>query len=198
MAVDVAGADRDEWQEQLIQALNGDRESLGRLCEGYLRSKTYSYALALLKNAQDAEDIVQSVFTWLVEHHGSIRKHSLESFEAFVMRMTKNACLDYLRKQKYTQPIAPDHQIADVTDQEVSRHEIIEILQTAVRDLSAEDQTLFTMRVLEEYSYQQIAERTGIKLTTIFYRCRMMFGKFLEHSDLRAYWEDSIKGDKHS
>lgn len=139
MAVDVE--DRDEWQEQLIRALKGDRESLGRLCEGYLKSKTYAYALSLLKNAQDAEDIVQSVFTWLVEHHGRIRKHSLESFEAFVMRMTKNACLDCLRKQKYTQPIALDHQIADVTGQDVARHEIVEVLQAVVRELSPEDKS---------------------------------------------------------
>lgn len=196
MVVDVA--DRDEWQEELSRALDGDREALGRLCEGYLKSKTYAYALTLLKNAQDAEDIVQSVFTWLVEHHGCIRKHSLESFEAFVMKMTKNACLDYLRKQKITEPIAPEHQIADVTGQDLTRHEIIAVLQIAIRELSAEDQELFTMRVLEEYSYQQIAEQTGIKLTTIFYRCRMMFKKFLENSDLRAYWEETIKGDNRS
>ncbi|GAK56529.1 DNA-directed RNA polymerase specialized sigma subunit [Candidatus Vecturithrix granuli] len=70
MTVDVS--DKEEWQEELSRALNGDREALGRLCEGYIRSKTYAYTLNILKNAQDAEDIVQSIFAWLVEHHGRI------------------------------------------------------------------------------------------------------------------------------
>jgi DNA-directed RNA polymerase specialized sigma24 family protein len=62
------------------------------------------YIRLFYEKPDDAEDIVQDVFERLLEFHSKIRKHTLASFEACVIKMTKNACIDFLRTQKYMEP----------------------------------------------------------------------------------------------
>ncbi len=62
-------------------------EQFGRLCQEYLRPKIYPFALTLLRNRDDAEDVVQEVFARLLTHYQRIRKRALASFEAFVITL---------------------------------------------------------------------------------------------------------------
>lgn len=182
---------KDDWQEILNKALGGDPEALGILCQDYLKPKVYAVAMNMLKNPQDAEDTVQDVFARLLEHRGKIRKHALDSFESFVIRITKNACIDFLRKRKSTEPVAEGHRVQETTKEEIIRKEIVELLCATIHNILSEDeQKIFEMKAIQELPYRIIAESMGVKLTTLHAQYRKLLMKIGENADLRAYWND--------
>ena len=67
-----APAGKEAWQEVLNRALEGDIQQLGRLCQEYLKPKLYPFALTLLKNSHDAEDVVQDAFARLLTNYQRI------------------------------------------------------------------------------------------------------------------------------
>ena len=75
---------------------------------------------------------------------------------------------------------------------EVTRQAILETLcRTIQSDLNEDERRIFAMKVLEEQSYREISEQTGVKLTTIYYHYHQILLKIHQNSDLRAYWEES-------
>jgi len=93
------------WQDLLNRAMEGDADAFGALWQEYLSPKRlYPYALQLLGNSYDAEDVVQSMFAYLFErsYYRKIKKRSLNSFEGYVRKMTYNMYVNHLRKQKQT------------------------------------------------------------------------------------------------
>ena len=181
-----------DWQEMLQQAFDGDPEALGMLWQDYLRPKLYPFVLQRLKNPHDAEDIVQDVFERLLKHYQKMRKQTLESFVAFVIIMAKNACIDLLRKRKQTEPLDETHQIGNTMQPEVARQAILETLCRTIQSaLNEDERRIFAMKVLEERSYREISEQTGVKLTTIYYHYHQILLKIHQNSDLLAYWEES-------
>ena len=190
MVSDTSG--KDEWQEILNKALEGDSEALGILCQDYLQPKVYAFAMNMLKNPQDAEDTVQDVFARLLENRGKIRNHVLDSFEAFVIRITKNACIDYSRKHKYTELIAEEHRVQETTKEEIAQKEILTLLCATIHNkLSEDEQKIFEMKAIEELPYRTISESTGVKLTTLYAQYQRLLMKIGENDDLLAYWNDS-------
>lgn len=63
-----------------------------------VKDKLYRLAYLLLQDKEDAEDILQEVCLKLWT--GNDKINSYRSFEAFSMCMTKNLCLDHLKKIK--------------------------------------------------------------------------------------------------
>jgi RNA polymerase sigma-70 factor, ECF subfamily len=69
------------------------------------KDRIFNYSLWMVKNRHDAEDITQEVLLKIWKHASSVKK---ESFPAWVIRITHNLCIDYIRKRKvrikYEQP----------------------------------------------------------------------------------------------
>ncbi|MBT8386878.1 MAG: sigma-70 family RNA polymerase sigma factor, partial [Ignavibacteria bacterium] len=61
------------------------------------KNRIYNYALYMLRNRMDAEDITQEVMirTWQ-----NINKFKFNAARAWIMRTTHNLCIDYLRKNQ--------------------------------------------------------------------------------------------------
>ena len=181
---------KDDWQEILRMALQGgDAAALGRLCQDYLRPKAYPFAVSILKNSHDAEDTVQEVFMRLIANVHRIRNHGLESFEAFVITMTKNACIDFKRKQKCTEPLTEEHHVGNSTGEDIARHDFLErVCWRIQRELSPEEQWILELKVLEELPYRVIAEQTGIPQTTLYVYYQTILKKLDRNGELRDYW----------
>ncbi len=83
---------------QLIQkAKSGDRSALEMLISRYL-SFVYTRAFLYVKQVADAEDITQEVFVKVWEHLKKI--DSSKNFKAWLGEITKNRCLDFLKKKR--------------------------------------------------------------------------------------------------
>ena len=63
-----------------------------------LGNKLHRYAAGILKDIQDAEDIVQEIFLKLLNMQDKLDE--VQNIDAFTFRMTRNLCLDRLRASR--------------------------------------------------------------------------------------------------
>lgn len=181
-----------DWQEVLIRALDGDQQALGALCQEYMQPRIRPLILQRVRHWQDAEDLTQQVFEKVVQHASRIRQRSLRSFEAFVIIVARNACIEFWRK-RLNDPVsrqsasdAPDDRSRP--DRAFERDELTELLNTAVEgQLSEDERELLVMRILLDWSFRKIEEQTGISVSTLHARYQRALQKLGEAPDVAAY-----------
>lgn len=132
---------------------------------------------------EDAENITQDVFADLWERQNSI--DAIENINAYLFRLVKNRCLDYLKRklseQKYVENMQTTFEIElNLKLQSLDRFEICNIsegndaevlVRTAINSLPKRCREIFLMSRLEGLKYREIAERLGISVNTV--ECQM-------------------------
>ena len=101
-----------ELQPLLNRALEGDEDAFETLWCRYLEPrKVFPYALKLLKNRSDAEDLTQDIFVHLFDHkhYCAITSRDMPGFTRYVCVMVYNMALDLFRKRKHTRFIITAH-----------------------------------------------------------------------------------------
>jgi RNA polymerase sigma-70 factor (ECF subfamily) len=130
----------------------------------------FSYAYRILRNRDDSEDAVQEVL--LKIWNMGKRSDKYASIKALSMTMTRNHCIDRLRKYKNNEA---GKQIEDILYLEPgpSPLEQIEIKETGVilkeiiNGLPENYRELIQLREIRGLEYEEIAELTGMKINAI-------------------------------
>ena len=79
------------------------------------KNRVYSYAIYMLKNRMDADDITQEVFIRLWKN---IDNFNMGSAASYIMKITHNLCLDYIRKNKLS--LSREHAIDEIFEETYS------------------------------------------------------------------------------
>jgi RNA polymerase sigma-70 factor (ECF subfamily) len=66
------------------------------------QSRVYAVALQYVRNPDDARDVAQDIFVKLYQRLGTFRGH--ETFLPWLLRLSRNACIDHLRRRKARPP----------------------------------------------------------------------------------------------
>ena len=121
----------------------------------------FSICLRLVGNRQDAEDITQDVMLKLFSKLGSFEGRS--SFKTWLVRVTRNACKDWLKKKaiskQYAEALAREPQEQSKIEYEEDR--VIGLLQ----ELSPADREILTLRFVADFSLAEIADTTDLGLS---------------------------------
>lgn len=131
--------------------------------------KLLRFATRFLHNEDEARDVVQDVFLKLWQRKETLDE--VENIEAFAMRMTRNRCLDVIRANK-TVPIDEDTD-RRLKAKTIDVHSKVELGESAaqikllIRKLPDLQQNVMHMRDIEQLSYDEIAEATGLKRNAI-------------------------------
>ena len=137
-----------------------------------LASQFYRRALALLGNAQDAEDAVQDTYLKLWDQ--SARLNMLENPEAFMQTVLRNVCLNMLRRRRSEN----DLDEMDFLPEEGGRIERMEqrgTLRMLLELLTPKARRMVTLRHVGDYSFAEMAALTGdseANIRTILSRAR--------------------------
>jgi RNA polymerase sigma-70 factor (ECF subfamily) len=125
------------------------------------------YAFTILKDEDEAEDIVQSMFVKLWERREDLDiKHTLKSY---LFRSVYNQCLNQLEhkavKNKYqsynrNMPFDVEHPV-------VFPEELDNKIKQAIGMLPPQCRTIFMMSRYEEMRHTEIAEKLNISVNTI-------------------------------
>jgi len=132
----------------------------------------YYTALRVTGNSADAEDVLQTVFTKLLD--GGPALDAAWSPGAYLRRAAANAAIDLLRRRKTRR----ESDVGDVREPELdyigSREEahddsvaLKKRLRDALARLPAENAELFVLCYLEGYSYDELAEMLRIERGTV-------------------------------
>ncbi|SMD00619.1 RNA polymerase sigma-70 factor [Pedobacter nyackensis] len=130
----------------------------------------YAYAYVILKDEDDAEEIVQNMFLKFWEKRDLLTVQS--SLKAYLYKCVYNDSLNFLKHQKIKtkyQDFAT-YTMNHENEPASSKIEMTELtfnLNIALNRLPEQCRTIFQMSRFEELKYKEIAERLGLSVKTI-------------------------------
>lgn len=139
------------------------------------KKKVYNYAVYMLKNQMDAEDITQEV---LIRTWQNIDGFNFLAAKAWIMRTTHNLCIDYLRRNRsiYHREIQLEEDIHDEiadseikSNPEISLDKIIseDLIKEAIENLPERLRSVFVLYELQQFKYKEISEMLDIPINTV-------------------------------
>jgi len=133
------------------------------------------YALRILGDADDAEDVVEDAFlkTW----QGLEAGMEIENFKSYLYRAVHNECVGFLRKKKDTVGV---DLIPDVGDEAVDTSERDAKIWAAVDRLPDKCREIFLMSKRDGLSNEEIAEELSISVKTVKNQLTKAFGRLRE------------------
>jgi RNA polymerase sigma-70 factor (ECF subfamily) len=134
----------------------GDEGAFAEILKRYQKC-VYRFAYQFLGDEIEAFDIAQESFLRVYELSSNF--HPKGSVRFLIMRITKNLCIDFVRRKK---PVFTDSP-PDITNGETSctallQKEVSNILATAIQELPENQKTAVLLRHMEEMNYAEIAE----------------------------------------
>jgi len=115
----------------------------------------FALCLGVLGNVHDAEDLAQDAMLRGLSEIKKLRK--AEHFEAWILRIAKNLCIDFIRRQKRVRLGTAQHLVQP-------RHRVNENhdLHQAIRQLPLELRVPLVMYYFDERNAKSIAQRLNI------------------------------------
>lgn len=158
---------------------------------GQLSSKLYRFAFRILRNQEEAEDTAQEV---LIKLWGMGKKlDSYRNIDALAATMTKNYCIDQIRKQKH---IFQNYDYAQNMDLKsdspldlMERTESDKIIKTIIEKMPEQFKILIQFRDIEGMEYDEIAEKTGQNINTI--RVTLSRARALLRNEYKIYFNEN-------
>lgn len=114
--------------------------------------------LSYCGNSDLAEDLLQETFITVWKNLENFRSES--KISTWIYRIAVNTCLLSLNKTKKENFVSTE-KLSNIQDEETDEQEKITILHKSISELKEADRIIITL-VLEEKSYEEIAEITGI------------------------------------
>jgi RNA polymerase sigma-70 factor (ECF subfamily) len=140
-------------------------------------NNVYRFALSLSRNTHIAEDVVQDSFERLWIHHGEI---AFEKARSFLFSTAHNRTIDIFRKEK--RMIETDEFKSDASVSEDQYSDLKEVLNEAVGKLNDIQRSVVLLRDYEGYTYQDIAEVTGLtesQVKVYIFRARKFLKQYI-------------------
>lgn len=170
-----------EIDRQLIErAQAGDAGAFRRLVERHQR-RAYAIAFALLRDEEDAREIVQEAFIRV--YRGLSHFHGGSSFFTWLYRIVTNLSIDLMRRPSRRE--RPAAELAEPSESDelptaareltdpyhaLERSELRAAIQKALDELPPYHRGVIVMRELEGMSYEEMASAMGVSKGTIMSR----------------------------
>jgi len=133
-----------------------------------LRGNLLHVAKKMLDNENDAEDLVQEVFLKLWYLRDTLHKYN--SIPAFAVTMIKNLCIDRLRirdREVALEQYADLRPAPDNPYLQLERLNTEQLLKKIIGNLPPLQKAIITMKDIDEYEVEEIAEITGTQTETV-------------------------------
>lgn len=150
--------------------------------------RLYSLAFRILRKQDDAEDAVQEVFVRMWRMGDKLDDYS--NMDALATTMTKNYCIDQLRKTRRIEPesVLNDKPGALSTEEVIENAESYIIILNVIESLPENLKILISLRDVEGISYEEIAEKTGQNINTV--RVNLSRARAMVRKEYNKYFDE--------
>ncbi|MFM8281187.1 MAG: RNA polymerase sigma factor [Bacteroidota bacterium] len=180
----------------ITSILSGNQRDFELLWNRYHKI-IYAYILKMVKNIDDADDILQDTF---IKAFSALHTYNHSyPFPAWLYKIASNTCIDYFRRkrirpvpigglhpdQSTIHEIVPDKTIA--IDIHIANTETKHELYAAINNLPDRYRECIQLRHFEELSYEEISTKMNLPLGTIkitLFRARKMLLNQLSKKDM--------------
>ncbi len=162
------------------------------------KSRIFNYALYMLRNRMDAEDITQEVMirTWQ-----NIDKFNFNAARAWIMRTTHNLCIDYLRKNQlsFQREIPIDNENENYLEDKsiegnpavVANKKMIDTkIKSAIENLPEKFKSPFVLYELEGFRYREISKILDVPLNTV--KVNLLRARKHLQKELKSYAREQL------
>lgn len=198
-------------QDELLirRAQRGDADVFEQLLLEHQKN-VYNLCYRMAGNPDDAMDLSQETF---LRAWRCLDQYQFASaFSTWLYRLCSNICIDFLRRRRRQQTVPLTFEDADgeeqtyavpdaqpLPEEQVELKLTREILQAAMAQLLPEHRAVLQLRVVNEMSYEQIADVLDIQIGTVksrLSRARNQLKKILERGNLsRRASSESMEGE---
>ncbi len=186
-----------EETELISRCQKGDPDALKELFEKY-HKRVYGIAYGVVRQREDALDVVQEVFTKLFQAIRGFRGKS--KFYTYLYRMAINTAIDHTRRRgKFSassldeegavQPAEPEER---APDRVLLDKELEDKVKSALEKIPVDQRTALILREVEGLSYQEMAEVMGSSIGTVM--SRLHYGRKRMQALLKDYLKEGVQG----
>jgi RNA polymerase sigma-70 factor (ECF subfamily) len=156
----------------LVKARGGNVFAFEEIVRRY-QQRVYATALRIVRRHEVADDVTQEAF--LRGYQALDRFEVGRPFGPWICRIAANLAVNHVRSPLFReQPLPEGHGETPTASpdplQGVLDVEARAVLESALKDLPAEQRAVFALRVFEDLSYKEIAEDLNISLGTVMSR----------------------------
>jgi RNA polymerase sigma-70 factor (ECF subfamily) len=146
------------------------------------RGRVYAFAYRMLSDRDKANDIFQETFIKIYE---SRHRSDILNIGGYIIRISRNLCLNYIRNNKPKTELLEDHIIVFQTDFEDK--ELSDLIAKALDHIPTNYREVLVLREYDGMSYQEIAEVTEQTVQSVkiqIFRAKVKLRKLLA-----PYWK---------
>lgn len=191
------GRYREEDDIELIRRIQkGDEGAFEEIVRRY-SNRIINLATQIMGSQDDGWDIAQEVFISVWRNIKSFNTD--KNFYPWIRKITINACYEELRKRKRhiessLDDVEDDEPSIDLPDKTYSPEDIFdeielkEVVEKALNSLPEHYRVTLWLRIIENLSYEEIAETLNINIGTV--KSRLNMARKLMQDKLKYYLEE--------
>jgi len=163
------------------------------------KNRILNYALYMLRNRMDAEDITQEVMirTWQ-----NINNFNFNAARSWIMRTTHNLCIDYLRKNQlsFQREIPIDNENENYLEDKSNEGNPVNVankkmigtkIKSSIENLPEKLKSPFVLYELEGFKYREISKILDIPLNTV--KVNLLRARKHLQKELKFYANEQLK-----
>ena len=133
--------------------------------------RLFNFCRKFLNSKEDAEDIVQVVFTAVWENR--LRIDEERSFSTYLFTIARNRIINILKKKVYAEGFinytmyAANGNVNYLTEDTVLFNELQQVLEKSINELPQKRREIFILSRKEGLSYKEIAKKLSISESTV-------------------------------
>ena len=160
--------------------INGNEEVLEQLLKRH-RDKIFGFIYSKVRNQELTEDLFQDTLFKVVRTLKKGKYIEEGKFLSWVVRIAHNIIIDYYRKQNKMRKVyeSEDFSMFDIlhdksldAEKQMIRSQMIDKIRILIEQLPNDQKTVLKMRMYEELSFQEIADKTHVSINTALGRMR--------------------------
>jgi RNA polymerase sigma-70 factor, ECF subfamily len=157
--------EEDQDAALVARCLEGDQEAFGLLLDHHQRA-IYNLAYRMLANAEDAEDVTQTVFLKAFEKLD--RYNAEHRFFSWIYRIAINESIDTLSRRKRTEGsdielASPQAAVEDLLDED----QVCQRVQRALMGLRSDERGVIVLKHFLGFSYREIGQILEVEDKTV-------------------------------
>lgn len=171
--------DYNEASDEALVSLyvnNQDEEAFNQIVQRYNEIIT-GFAIKLIRNPEDAEEIKQDVFLILVTKLHTFKGNS--KFSTWLYKVTLNTCYKHLNdsKKRSKREIHIDEsflsqrpaldQLSKSPDEIALYKERMKLISSAANELTENNQEIFTLKDIKGFSNAEVGEAMGLSISAV-------------------------------
>ncbi|MCE6988457.1 RNA polymerase sigma factor [Dyadobacter sp. CY323] len=154
-------------ENTLRRVTQGDESAFAELYN-YYKNPALRFTVSLLKDEEEAENMVQDVFIKIWVKRAQIKPD--HNFNSYLFTCLRNMAFDYFKKVEKSEQLRKlymENIRVAAEDEKEENERRLSLVQTAVDSLSIKRKLILKLNIEEGKSYQEIAEFLRISKNTV-------------------------------